>query len=45
MVQNATSDINRISNVIQNTTNMIEENKNTSHKLSQQAEMLKNITV
>lgn len=45
MVQNATSDINRISNVIQNTTNMIEENKNTSHKLSQQAEMLKNITI
>ena len=45
MVQNATSDINRISNVIQNTTNMIEEKKNTSHKLSQQAEMLKNITV
>ncbi|USF30793.1 methyl-accepting chemotaxis protein [Clostridium sp. MD294] len=43
MVQNATEGINRISNLIQNTVNIVEQSKVTSQKLSEQSEMLKNI--
>ncbi len=45
MVKNAMSDINRISNIVQNTVGMVEESKNNSQKLSQQAEMLKHIVI
>lgn len=43
MVQNATEGINRISNLIQNTVNTVEQSKTTSQKLSEQSEILKNI--
>jgi len=43
MVQNATDGINRISNLIQNTVNIVEQSKTTSQRLSEQSEMLKNI--
>ena len=45
MVKSAMSDINRISNIVQNTVGMVEESKNNSQKLSQQAEMLKHIVI
>lgn len=45
MVKNATASINHISTITQNTANIVEQSKTTSEKLSQQAEMLKNIVV
>jgi len=45
MVQNATEGINRISNLIQNTVNTVEQSKATSQKLSEQSNLLKNIVI
>lgn len=45
MVENATSSIHRISTIVQNTANVVEESKVISEKLSKQAEVLKHIVV